>query len=41
MNQMLAICETAYHLDLLVARSAATAAITDGVRRYQLVTGPG
>jgi glyoxylase-like metal-dependent hydrolase (beta-lactamase superfamily II) len=36
MNQMLAICETAYHLDLLVARSAAVAAITEGVRRYRL-----
>jgi glyoxylase-like metal-dependent hydrolase (beta-lactamase superfamily II) len=34
MNQMLAICETAYHLDLLVARSAATSSVTDGVRRY-------
>jgi glyoxylase-like metal-dependent hydrolase (beta-lactamase superfamily II) len=40
MNQMLAICETAYHLDLLVARSAAVSAVTDGVRRYQLVPAP-
>lgn len=38
MNQTLAICETVYHLDLLVARSAATSSVTDGVRRYQLVT---
>jgi len=38
MNQMLAICETAYHLDLLVARSAASSAVTDGVRRYRLVS---
>jgi glyoxylase-like metal-dependent hydrolase (beta-lactamase superfamily II) len=37
MNQMLAICETAYHLDLLVARSIATSAVTDGVKRYRLV----
>jgi glyoxylase-like metal-dependent hydrolase (beta-lactamase superfamily II) len=40
MNRMLAICETAYHLDLLVARSAATSSVTDGVRRYQLVSPP-
>ncbi len=39
MNQMLAICETAYHLDLLVARSIATSAVTDGVKRYWLVVG--
>jgi glyoxylase-like metal-dependent hydrolase (beta-lactamase superfamily II) len=38
MNQMLAICETAYHLDLLVARSIATSAVTDGVRRYRLAS---
>ncbi len=38
MNQMLAVCETAYHLDLLVARSVATSAVTDGVRRYRLVS---
>jgi glyoxylase-like metal-dependent hydrolase (beta-lactamase superfamily II) len=37
MNQMLAICETAYHLDLLVARSAAASTMTGGVRRYRLV----
>jgi glyoxylase-like metal-dependent hydrolase (beta-lactamase superfamily II) len=36
MNKMLAICETAYHLDLLVAQAAAVAAVTDGVRRYEL-----
>jgi glyoxylase-like metal-dependent hydrolase (beta-lactamase superfamily II) len=35
MNQMLAICETAYHLDLLVAQSAATSSVTDGIRRYE------
>lgn len=40
MNQMLAICETAYHLDLLGAQSAATSSVTDGVRRYQLVPMP-
>jgi glyoxylase-like metal-dependent hydrolase (beta-lactamase superfamily II) len=37
MNQMLAICETAYHLDLLVAQSTATSEVADGIRRYQLV----
>jgi glyoxylase-like metal-dependent hydrolase (beta-lactamase superfamily II) len=36
MNQMLAICETAYHLDLLVARSLASSSVRDGIRRYQL-----
>jgi glyoxylase-like metal-dependent hydrolase (beta-lactamase superfamily II) len=36
MNKMLAICETAYHLDLLVAQGAATSAVTDGVKRYAL-----
>ncbi len=40
MNKMLAICETAYHLDLLVAQGAATSAVTDGVKRYVL-TAPG
>lgn len=40
MNQMLAICETAYHLDLLVARSVATSAVTGGVKRYRLVPLP-
>ncbi|MGO8957173.1 MAG: MBL fold metallo-hydrolase [Streptosporangiaceae bacterium] len=35
MNQMLAICETVYHLDLLVARSAAVSrAGDDGIRLY-------
>jgi glyoxylase-like metal-dependent hydrolase (beta-lactamase superfamily II) len=38
MNQMLAICETAHHLDLLVARSAAASSVTSGVRHYQLIT---
>jgi glyoxylase-like metal-dependent hydrolase (beta-lactamase superfamily II) len=37
MNQMLAICETVYHLDLLVARSTAVSQLgADGVRRYRL-----
>jgi hypothetical protein len=37
MNQMLAIGETVYHLDLLVSRSAAVCrAGDDGVRRYRL-----
>ena len=37
MNQMLAIGETVYHLDLLVARSAASCrAGEDGVRHYRL-----
>jgi glyoxylase-like metal-dependent hydrolase (beta-lactamase superfamily II) len=40
MNQMLAICETAYHLDLLVARGAAASAVTNGIRRYQLARPP-
>jgi glyoxylase-like metal-dependent hydrolase (beta-lactamase superfamily II) len=40
MNQMLAICETAYHLDLLVARAKAASAVTDGVRHYELVRPP-
>jgi glyoxylase-like metal-dependent hydrolase (beta-lactamase superfamily II) len=36
MNQMLAICETVYHLDLLVAQQAAVSeADEDGIRRYQ------
>jgi len=35
MNQMLAICETVYHLDLLVAQSVAVARTgDDGVRHY-------
>jgi glyoxylase-like metal-dependent hydrolase (beta-lactamase superfamily II) len=37
MNQMLAVCETVYHLDLLVAQSAAVSRTgEDGVRRYRL-----
>jgi glyoxylase-like metal-dependent hydrolase (beta-lactamase superfamily II) len=37
MNQTLAVCETVYHLDLLVARSLAVSQVgADGVRRYQL-----
>jgi glyoxylase-like metal-dependent hydrolase (beta-lactamase superfamily II) len=41
MNKMLAICETAYHLDLLVARAAAASAVHDGVRRYELIAAEG
>jgi glyoxylase-like metal-dependent hydrolase (beta-lactamase superfamily II) len=38
MNQMLAICETLYHLDLLVAQARAVSHTDeDGVRRYELV----
>jgi glyoxylase-like metal-dependent hydrolase (beta-lactamase superfamily II) len=40
MNKMLAICETAYHLDLLVAQDAAVSRVTDGAKRYQLVPPP-
>jgi glyoxylase-like metal-dependent hydrolase (beta-lactamase superfamily II) len=37
MNQMLAICETVYHLDLLVAQEAAVSQTgDDGIRRYRL-----
>jgi len=37
MNQMLAICETIYHLDLLVAQARAVSSTgEDGVRRYRL-----
>ncbi len=37
MNQMLAICETVYHLDLLVAQEAVVSQTgADGVRRYRL-----
>jgi glyoxylase-like metal-dependent hydrolase (beta-lactamase superfamily II) len=37
MNQMLAICETVYHLDLLLAQSTAVSRTDeDGIRRYQL-----
>jgi glyoxylase-like metal-dependent hydrolase (beta-lactamase superfamily II) len=37
MNQMLAICETVYHLDLLVAQKAVVSQTgEDGVRRYRL-----
>jgi glyoxylase-like metal-dependent hydrolase (beta-lactamase superfamily II) len=37
MNQMLAICETVYHLDLLVAQERAVSDTgDDGVRRYRL-----
>jgi glyoxylase-like metal-dependent hydrolase (beta-lactamase superfamily II) len=40
MNQMLAICETAYHLDLLVAQGSLAAGIVDGLRQYQKVAEP-
>jgi glyoxylase-like metal-dependent hydrolase (beta-lactamase superfamily II) len=41
MNQMLAICETVYHLDLLVAQAIATSELgAHGVRRYQLAVQP-
>jgi glyoxylase-like metal-dependent hydrolase (beta-lactamase superfamily II) len=41
MNQMLAVGETVYHLDLLVARSvAASHTGEDGVRRYELAAPP-
>jgi glyoxylase-like metal-dependent hydrolase (beta-lactamase superfamily II) len=37
MNQMLAICETVYHLDLLVAQGRAVSHTEeDGIRRYRL-----
>jgi glyoxylase-like metal-dependent hydrolase (beta-lactamase superfamily II) len=37
MNQMLAICETVYHLDLLVTQARAVSYTgEDGVRRYRL-----
>jgi glyoxylase-like metal-dependent hydrolase (beta-lactamase superfamily II) len=37
MNQMLAICETVYHLDLLVAQARAVSHTEeDGVRRYRI-----
>jgi len=35
MNQMLAVCETAYHLDLLVAQGSLTSSADDGTRRYE------
>jgi glyoxylase-like metal-dependent hydrolase (beta-lactamase superfamily II) len=35
-NQMLAVFETAAHLDLLVSRAALTVATSDGVRRFSL-----
>ena len=42
MNQMLAIGETVYHLDLLVAQSAAISRTgDDGVRRYRPADPPG
>jgi glyoxylase-like metal-dependent hydrolase (beta-lactamase superfamily II) len=41
MNQMLAVCETVYHLDLLAAQGTAVSQTgEDGVRRYRLSTPP-
>jgi glyoxylase-like metal-dependent hydrolase (beta-lactamase superfamily II) len=40
MNKMLAVCETAYHLDLLVAQGALTSTTDDGIRRYERVLPP-
>jgi glyoxylase-like metal-dependent hydrolase (beta-lactamase superfamily II) len=41
MNQMLAICETVYHLDLLVAQARAVSRTEeDGVRRYRHIQPP-
>jgi glyoxylase-like metal-dependent hydrolase (beta-lactamase superfamily II) len=40
MNKMLAVCETAYHLDLLVAQGALTSTTDDGIRRYGRVPQP-
>jgi glyoxylase-like metal-dependent hydrolase (beta-lactamase superfamily II) len=41
MNQMLAVCETVYHLDLLVAQGAAVSQTgEDGIRRYGLPMPP-
>jgi glyoxylase-like metal-dependent hydrolase (beta-lactamase superfamily II) len=41
MNQMLAVCETVYHLDLLVAQGTAVSrAGEDGIRHYRLPAPP-
>jgi len=41
MNQMLAVCETVYHLDLLAAQGAAISdAGEDGIKRYRLPVPP-
>jgi hypothetical protein len=41
MNQMLAVCETVYHLDLLVAQGTAVSrAGEDAIRRYRLPAPP-
>jgi glyoxylase-like metal-dependent hydrolase (beta-lactamase superfamily II) len=41
MNQMLAVCETVYHLDLLVAQGTAVSQVgEDGVRSYRLQMPP-
>jgi glyoxylase-like metal-dependent hydrolase (beta-lactamase superfamily II) len=41
MNQMLAICETVYHLDLLVAQGTAVSQVgEDRIRRYRLQMPP-
>jgi glyoxylase-like metal-dependent hydrolase (beta-lactamase superfamily II) len=41
MNQMLAVCETVYHLDLLVAQGTAVSQVgEDRIRRYRLPATP-
>jgi glyoxylase-like metal-dependent hydrolase (beta-lactamase superfamily II) len=41
MSQMLAVCETVYHLDLLVAQGVVTAVTgEDGIRRFALTAQP-
>jgi glyoxylase-like metal-dependent hydrolase (beta-lactamase superfamily II) len=41
MNQMLAVCETVYHLDLLVAQGSAVSQVgEDRIRRYRLPAPP-
>ena len=41
MNQMLAVCETVYHLDLLTAQGTAVSQTAeDGIRRYRLPAPP-
>jgi glyoxylase-like metal-dependent hydrolase (beta-lactamase superfamily II) len=41
MNQMLAVCETVYHLDLLVAQGTAVSQVgEDRIRRYRLLAPP-
>lgn len=41
MSQMLAVCESVYHLDLLVAQDIAVVEVgDDGIRRFRLATEP-